>query len=66
MIVTLDHPGSKSLRRRTHLVGKQVREEIQGIRKVCRELSADPVERRKFLQDAGILGKDGKLAKKYR
>jgi len=64
MFVTLDSP--RPSHPRIPLVGKQVREEIQGIRKVRKELLADPVERRKFLQDAGILGRDGKLAKRYR
>lgn len=63
-MVSLENPRPKHPR--ISLVRKQVREEIQGIRKVCKELSGDPAERRKFLQDAGILGKDGKLAKRYR
>ena len=65
MSVTLDIPAPKAVHPIPSL-GKQMREEIRGIKKVSRELLADGKLRRKFLQEAGILGKDGKLAKRYR
>ncbi len=64
--IALEAPSPTALHPRTPSVRKEVQEEVQSIQKFSKTLLADPVKRRKFLQNAGILGKDGKLARKYR